>query len=215
MKIYAISGLGADERVFDFLKLDYELVPIKWIAPKDNEDISKYSLRLSKIIDQSEKYVILGVSFGSLIAVEMSKKLNPEMTILISFVETSKELRWIYRLVGKLKLINLIPKSLLIPPKKLIQFLFDAKNTKLLNKILDDTDPNFAKWALRVLLNWESDYKLKNSLKINGTKDKLIPPPRITDGVKLIKDGGHFMVVDKADEISREINSSLALITQN
>jgi hypothetical protein len=28
MKIYAISGLGADERVFKYLSLKYELVPI-------------------------------------------------------------------------------------------------------------------------------------------------------------------------------------------
>jgi hypothetical protein len=46
--IYLISGLGADERVFQ--NLDFgRLKPtfIKWIEPRDNETIQKYALRLS------------------------------------------------------------------------------------------------------------------------------------------------------------------------
>ena len=46
--IYLISGLGADERVFQ--NLDFgRLRPtfIQWIEPKDNESIQEYALRLS------------------------------------------------------------------------------------------------------------------------------------------------------------------------
>ncbi|MEH6513989.1 MAG: hypothetical protein V7734_12910 [Maribacter arcticus] len=78
MKIFAISGLGADERVFNFLTLDHEIVPIRWIAPKRKETIIAYSERLIqeyKISDENE-YAILGVSFGGLIAIEISKMDN-------------------------------------------------------------------------------------------------------------------------------------------
>ncbi len=37
MILYAISGLAADKRVFDFLKLDCKLIPLDWIKPFKNE----------------------------------------------------------------------------------------------------------------------------------------------------------------------------------
>lgn len=39
MKIYGISGLGADKRVFQFLTLNYEFISIDWITPNKNETI--------------------------------------------------------------------------------------------------------------------------------------------------------------------------------
>jgi len=64
MKIYAIPGLGADKRVFEYLHLDYELVALEWIQPQKRENLKNYALRLAKSIDTSEPYGILGVSFG-------------------------------------------------------------------------------------------------------------------------------------------------------
>jgi len=44
MTIYFISGLGADERVFQFLDLsDIKKVFIKWITPQINEELSAYA----------------------------------------------------------------------------------------------------------------------------------------------------------------------------
>ncbi len=76
MKIYGISGLGADKRAFQFLTLACEFIPIDWIDPLRTEHIEDYSLRLSKLINQDEDFAILGVSFGGLIAAEISKTLN-------------------------------------------------------------------------------------------------------------------------------------------
>jgi D-arabinose 1-dehydrogenase-like Zn-dependent alcohol dehydrogenase len=83
LKIYGISGLGADKRVFKFLKLDSELIPIDWIEPLKNESIINYSKKLSTKIDQNEKVCLIGVSFGGLVATEISKLINPALTILI------------------------------------------------------------------------------------------------------------------------------------
>lgn len=204
MKLYAISGLGADKRVFQNLTLDCELVSIDWIEPKRNESIAEYSLRLSQKIDTTEKFGIIGVSFGGLVAVEMSKKLNPALTILISSAETSNELRTIYRIFGKSKLVNLIPTKFFDPPRGIAHWIFGAKDKQLLSQILDDTDLNFAKWAVKELVNWKNEEKLTNPiLKIGGTHDKLIPAKGNT---KLIERGGHFMIVDRADEVSEVIN---------
>jgi pimeloyl-ACP methyl ester carboxylesterase len=204
MKLYGISGLGADKRVFEYLDLDCKLIPIEWIEPLKNETIESYSIRISKSINREEDFGIMGVSFGGLVAVEISKRLNPKLTILISSAETKLELRLIYRIIGKTKLLKLIPQFLFDPPRIIADWIFGAVNKKLLNQILNDTDLYFAKWAVNQLTNWSNIEKLSNPvLKIGGTHDKLIPPNK---NQRLIEKGEHFMIVDRADEISQIIN---------
>ena len=212
MKIYGISGLGADKSVFQYLFLDCPLIPIDWIHPYPNEPLAAYASRLAQAIDTSEDYGILGVSFGGLVAVEMSKMLKPKLTVLVSSAETKWELRLVYRLIGKLGIVNIIPHHFFDPPRWLAYFLFGTKKKKLLDQILSNTDLRFAKWAVRQLLIWNNTTKLENCLKISGTHDKLIPP-KDSENTVLIEQGEHFMIVDKADHISRLINEKLKTIT--
>jgi len=69
MKLYQIGGLGADERVFKYLKLNCETQTLKWIDPIKSEDLKSYSKRLLSQIDQTEDFGILGVIFGGIVAV--------------------------------------------------------------------------------------------------------------------------------------------------
>ncbi|WP_299679695.1 alpha/beta hydrolase [uncultured Dokdonia sp.] len=208
MKIYGISGLGADKRVFDALTLDVEFVPIDWITPKKKESIKKYSKRLSAIIDVENDFCLIGVSFGGLIATEINQILRPKKTILISSAHTKYELPAIFRWFGKTKLIRFIPTFLFDPPRFIATYLFGVKDGQLLRAILDDTDLDFTKWAINELTNWKNTIQANNILKINGTKDKLIPPKGTTKMV-LIDDGAHFMIVDRANEISKIINEEV------
>jgi len=206
MKIYAISGLGADQRVFKFLQLDHELIPINWIIPLKNEPIQSYALRLAKSIDLEEEFALLGVSFGGLIAVELSKILNPKITILISSIETKNELNPMFRWFGNTRINKLFPVSFFNPPRWIAYYLFGTNKKQLLNSILNDTDLNFAKWAVNELLNWKNEDSLANVVKISGSNDKILPPPKNSE-IILISGGEHFMIVDRADEISEIINS--------
>lgn len=208
MKIYGISGLGADKRVFKFLNLEHEFIPIDWIDPLKNESISAYSKRLSSIINTSEKFCVLGVSFGGLIAVEISKFLKPELTILISSAETKQELPLIYRILGKTKIVKIIPAKLMNPPKWIAQILFGTRQKNLLNEILNDTDLKFTKWAIQELSSWKNEQRVQKVLKIVGTKDKLIPL-KSNENITLIKGGGHLMIIDNAEEVSEIINKEI------
>jgi len=207
MKIYGFSGLGADKRVFKYLSLEHQLVPIEWIEPKEKESIEQYSIRLSKVINKEEKFGILGVSFGGLIAVEISKVLKPEVTILISTAETKNDLRPIFKIVGSLGILKLIPAKFFDPPRFLAKWVFGTKNNgKLLDEILNDTDLNFAKWAINELANWKNINKLQNRvLKIGGTNDKLMPIGNQKSTIKILQ-GEHFMIIENAKEISKIIN---------
>lgn len=210
MNIYGISGLGADKRVFERLSLDHDIIPIDWIEPLPNESIEAYSNRLKDVIDQSKPFVLIGVSFGGLIAIEISKITNPSLTILISSAQTKHDLRWVYRRFGKSKIIPFIPSKLFDMPHGLASFLFGTSEKKLLSNILDDTDQRFTKWAINELTNWKNDTKLNNVITISGTKDKLIPPTHVDH---LIEGGEHFMIVDRANEISEIIIHEIKKLT--
>ncbi|HLV41853.1 MAG TPA: alpha/beta hydrolase [Brumimicrobium sp.] len=209
IKIYAISGLGADQRVFKELDIAAEITPLEWITPKDNEAIEEYAKRLAKKIDTNEEYAIMGVSFGGLVATEVSKNLNPKYTILLSTVETKDELRSFFKLVAKHDLDTKLPAGMFNPPKGLANFMFGAEKKAHLNAILEDTDPHFSKWAIHEMMNWKNETRIQPVLKISGTKDRVIPAPDVQN-IHLIKGTGHFMVVDRADEVSEIINKYIS-----
>lgn len=118
-------------------------------------------------------------------------------------------MRLLYRIIGKTRFINLIPIRLFDISRSIASFLFGTKQKELLNAILDDTGLKFTKWAVQQLCTWQNEQHLENCLKINGTKDKLIPFSKRGD-VKLIEGGEHFMIVDRADEISYLINETVS-----
>lgn len=83
-KIYILSGLGVDRRVFDkidFGDLDVEFVD--WITPLRNETLEDYTKRISLKIT-TENPVLIGLSFGGMVAVEISKIIKTKKIILIA-----------------------------------------------------------------------------------------------------------------------------------
>ncbi len=69
-KIYFISGLGADERVFQSLSIEksHAAIYIKWFEPFTKETLVQYVERLKVQINQDEAYILLGVLFGGIVA---------------------------------------------------------------------------------------------------------------------------------------------------
>lgn len=77
-RIYILNGLGADERVFQLLDFsDFSPIFIQWIIPEQNESIENYASRLLQQIDTPNP-LILGLSFGGMMATEISKLIDVE-----------------------------------------------------------------------------------------------------------------------------------------
>lgn len=200
--LFLISGLGADERVFDFLDLSgYELIHIRWIKPLLNETIEQYAKRLAEQIT-IQNPIIIGVSFGGMIAVEIGKQIAAEKIILISSVQIRSEIPWYFRLMGSMGLHRLMPVSGGSPPAFLINYFFSVKEKSekdLLKDIVEKTDPDFQQWAVDKILNWTNHTQLSNVITIHGTRDRIFSRHTATH---LLQNGGHFMIVNKAAEIS-------------
>lgn len=209
-KIYIFSGLGADKRVFDnihFGDLDIEFV--EWIEPINNETLENYAKRISKKID-SVNPILIGLSFGGILAVEISKFLYPKKIILIASAKTRYELPKIYRVAGKMKLNKLLPISILKMHNFITNWIFGVKTNQeklLLKNILRDTNPKFLRWAINEIANWKNETYPENYIHIHGTKDRIIPIKNVKISYK-IKNGGHFMTVNKPDEIEKIIQNT-------
>src|SRR4051812_10681953 len=103
-RIYILAGLGADERVFRELDLgDFETTFIQWTPVQPGTSIENYATSLLSQITAPEP-VIVGLSFGGIVAVEISKMVPTEKVILISSAKSKKEIPNYFRLMGRLGL---------------------------------------------------------------------------------------------------------------
>ena len=208
MNIYCISGLGADKRAFKYLTTNHNLTHIEWLKPTKNESLSYYCIRVAEQINSKEPFILIGLSFGGVVACEIAKFLKPEKVILLSSITNKQHLPLLFRVIGSTGIHKIIPASWMNPPMSLAYWFFGVKmkeSKQLLKEIFADTDQDFLKWAIGILLSNEEIVVPVNLIRIHGTNDKLLPL-REKKGVIEIEDGGHFMVIEQADEVSEELN---------
>lgn len=210
-KVYVFSGLGVDKRVFSTIDFgDLEVEFVDWIIPEKTESLQQYALRISRCI-KTEKPVLIGLSFGGMIAVEISKIIRCSKIILIASATNIKELPALYRFLGFLNIHKFIPVRLLKRRNILMDWFFgitSKEERSLLHAILKDTDPFFMRWAFTAVLNWKTKDAAANVFRIHGDKDHIIPL-NLVRADYVVKNGGHFMTVNKAEEISAVIKELL------
>lgn len=208
-KIYLISGLGADERVFKNLDFkNFEPHFIKWIEPFKNDTLESYAQRLSTVIT-TEKPIIIGASFGGMVAVEIAKIKNCHRVIIISSAKNKYDIPFLYRFLGVLKIHYYIPSFLFKSANFISYRLFGVQSkedTILFKSILKDTDIYFLKWAMTAISLWKNEEVNKNIIHIHGTDDKILPLSKIHDINFTIKNGGHLMILNKANDINALLN---------
>jgi len=209
--IYVLSGLGADERVFQKINFsEFSVTYLKWILPTENEKIEDYSSRLLNQI-QCRRPIILGLSFGGIIAVEMSKLIDTEKIILISTVKTRREIPFYFRWAGKSGLHRILPSRILKNSNFIINWFFGTSGLSdnlILKQMLEETDPVFIKWAIDKIVNWENQILPASYIHIHGTADRILPI-KYVNFVSDVKDGGHLMVLNKSEKLSDLILSQL------
>ena len=209
--IFIFSGLGADERVFQRLDLSgHDVTFVQWINPVAAETIKDYAGRISKQITAKDP-VLIGLSFGGMIAVEVANLMPVNRVILLSSAKSKKEIPFYFRLAGALQVHKLVPVSFMKKASALSYWLFGASSRfdrHLLKKILQETDEIFLKWAIDKIVRWSNEIIPKNMKHIHGTKDRVLPIRFVQCDIK-VTGGGHFMVLDKANEITEILKCQL------
>src|SRR6476661_9684487 len=138
-QVYILSGLGADERVFQKLDLkDFDPIFIKWVEPCKSESLENYSTRIIQQIPTLNP-TLIGLSFGGIVAVEIAKQIQTEKVILIASAKTKYEIPFYFRLAGQLKLNKILPTRVLKNSNFLTNWFFGTTSkfdSQLLKQIL-------------------------------------------------------------------------------
>jgi len=207
LDIYLISGLGSDREIFKNLTFSQtaNIHYLDWVSPGAKESLRTYALRLAEGIDRSVPFAIIGLSFGGMLATEMATVLHPQLTVLVSSAPTKRQLPWYYRVCGSMRINKFIP---VFKPKTAPRFIasFFGVESRIdyecFQQLLKRSDPRFTKWAIDIILKWDRTEAPKGLIRIHGGKDKVLPLGK--DKVDyLIRDGSHFMIFNRADEISK------------
>lgn len=202
--LFLFSGLGADHRVFQFLDLSgFSVSYIKWLEPLARESMQEYAARLTAQINV-DKPVLVGLSFGGMMAMEVAKHIATEKIVLISSAKTQKEIPPYFRIAGKLKLNKIVALTAAKKPNALAYRMMGAETAaekSLMKTILTETDPVFFKWAIEKVVTWNNKVLHENVVHIHGKKDLLLPH-RFVKADYSIENGTHLMTVQHAKEVS-------------
>jgi pimeloyl-ACP methyl ester carboxylesterase len=209
--IYCISGLGADERAFSKLKINgFTLHVIAWLMPAKDETIEQYAKRMRVDVTE-ENPILMGLSFGGMICTEIAKQIPVSKIIIISSIKSSKELPLWMRTVAKLKLnkiVSLKSSRLTQPVQNKMLGIQSEEEKALVASLRREADLPYTNWAVNQAINWKNDWQHPHIYHIHGDKDNMFPIKNIKADYT-IKNGGHFMIMNRAAEVSDCINAAL------
>jgi len=211
--IYCISGLGTDERIFSKLRpVGYSLKYIPQLLPDSQETIAAYAARLAEFIEE-DNAILLGVSFGGMLGIEISKIKRLQKLIIISGIKSSNELPGWMKLVGILKLNRILP----VRSYKFTERIDNNRlgittdeERELARALRQLADKAHMEWGVNEIFNWRNEWIPDNVSHTHGDKDRIFPVSKVNADY-IIKDATHLLVYNRADEVNKCIRNILGI----
>jgi pimeloyl-ACP methyl ester carboxylesterase len=208
--VYFISGMSASSKIFERIHLpaeQYKTHFLEWIMPYSrNESMTKYAKRFAEQITE-ENPVIVGVSFGGMLAQEIARIIHCDKIILISSLKTPKEFSLFFKMTKALKLYRFLPINTINFTERLLMKNGTKKIKRTLSiyrKYLPLRSKRYLLWATRSFLHWKAQKNTVTMLRLHGDKDKIIPINKIGK-CELIENGTHVMILTKSSIIQQHL----------
>ncbi len=222
MKVYMIPGLALSEEIMAEIKLpEHECVCLNWMPVSRQEKLDHYVERfLEKIDQEEEEKVIIGHSFGGVIAQELAKKTNFRSVILISSIIDKEEIPLRLKIVSTFGLHYFVGRATTILSFPIWARYYGYENQKMRQIFIDGIKglpPKYMQWAIKAIIRWKGE-KVENNPKlfrIHGSKDKVFYLKRMAEVDVSIEGGDHLMVYNRAAEISEKIALHLNQLVSN
>ena len=180
------------------------------MCPEPDETIIHYAERMRADITEEDP-ILMGLSFGGMICTEIAKQIPVSKIIIISSIKSSKELPWWMKAAATLKLNKIVPlKStrLTQPIQNKMLGIQSEEEMALVASLRRAVDLPYTNWAVNEAINWKNDWQHPNIYHIHGDNDHMFPIKNIKADYT-IKNGGHFMIMNRANEVSACINAAL------
>lgn len=209
MKIYVVSGLGADFKVLERLQFPkhHEVVFIDWLIPEIDETFTSYVERMAEKIDDSEPFYLLGYSFGGILVQEINLIKPAEKVVILGSIKSDKEKSRLIRMGEITKIPKYLPvgffndRTSVIYSK--IRKMIDSKSPKI-TEYFQVRDPYYLKWSVERISEWKFDEN-PDVIQIMGDKD-IVFPIKNSKPDYVVKGGTHLFPATKHKEVSLLLN---------
>ncbi|NNF01297.1 MAG: alpha/beta fold hydrolase, partial [Bacteroidia bacterium] len=150
--LYLIPGLGLDHRVFARLNLkNSDIHYLDWIEPDQGEGLESYAKRLAEKIVDSSSAIIVGHSFGGMIALKIADLLNIKKVILISSAKSKKEIPHTLKILRWLPLYKLYSDGIrdkMLPYWSRLFGIKTKEDLKFFKEMLRNNSQYYREWAI-------------------------------------------------------------------
>lgn len=188
----------------------YKLEHVLWLTPGKNEPLEAYAKRMAEQIKEPHP-VLMGLSFGGMMCIEIAKLVDAEKVILISSIPSFKQMPLWMRAAGKLKLNKIIPvhayTRVLEPVQNYHMGVKTKEEIEIVRQYRKNVSRVYLDWAVNAVLNWKNNWQPSKLYHIHGDADRIFPLKKVNPDY-IVKGGTHFMIFSRA----KEVNDCLSLI---
>lgn len=196
-----MPGMAANPSIFENIKLppeQFETHLLEWFVPDRGMDLASYAKKMcAKIRHQAP--VLIGVSFGGVLAQEMSKYIPLGKLIIVSSVKHKNELPKRLIFAKYTKIHKLLPTGLINNVELLAKYAFGETVTKrlaLYEQYLSIRDKYYIDWAIDQMVHWDQTTYPKGLIHIHGEKDAVFPIQNIKNAIA-VENGTHTMIIHR------------------
>ena len=156
MKLYVISGLGADFKVLEKIKFpaNLEVIFVPWLIPEKGEHFKDYVLRIAENIDDSQPFSLLGYSFGGIMVQEIDKIKPAEKIVILGSIKSDKEKSRFIKVGEVTRIPKYLPENIFTEKSALgysfIRKLFDPNSPRIM-EYFNVRNPYYLKWSIEKL----------------------------------------------------------------
>ena len=156
-------------------------------------------------IDVSEPFVLLGVSYGGIIAQEIAALHRPKHLILISTITSTAEISPWYRFLFCIKLHHLTKLASKLAYWLPVHWLLGMPSRtarRIIRSLLRETDPALITQALDRVYHWRKEPLDLMQVRLHGGQDAVISiPAEKVD--HYFPDSGHLVCLTEYREINK------------
>lgn len=212
--IYLFPGQGSDERLFSSFTFDstYQVHHIIYPVPVKNETMQQYALRISRQVDTTKPFILIGTSLGGMICTELADIMKPEKIIIISSAKCREELPARYRFQKYIPLNKITPKRLIKSGARFMQPIVEPdrnKNKPVFKSMLKAKNSRYMKRTVNMIINWDRATYSSSIIHIHGSNDHTLPLRHVCADVE-IHHGSHMMTLTRGEEIHKMVLQILA-----
>lgn len=194
-----LPGLGTDAALFAVQRIAFpNLIVPAWLPPLKRETLPEYAARMATAVNPGGPCVIGGLSFGGMVALEMTRHLDARGCVLISSLTSPRQL--------PIGMRCLSPLAWLLPRRSdRVISLFGTVLLKTLGPLLptrmkqlcvhfSKTKGTMLPWACRAVTSWRpsTDSWPCPVWHLHGNADPIFPV-RYTHPDELVPGGGHLL----------------------